>query len=173
MDEHEKMECAKSHRDITFSGQQSAERRGSELADEFNRLEVQIATILFAFAGFFFSFFTEKAKSFSFVVLFLLKFIFASSLFFLILSLTMGLLNIKRKEKFWDEVSNQRLVRYKKWMDAVKKQATFEEAEAFHSGTSLGKGIMISSPIWTWVLQTIFLALAIILLFALLLIFLF
>ena len=173
LNEVERKECAKTRLDISLSYQQAAERRGSELADEFTRLEVQIATILFAFSGFFFNFFDGGEKPFSSIVLFLLKFMFASSLFFLISSLAVGLLHLKSKEKFWGDMSKQRITRLQKWLEAVERKTSFEEASAFHEGTGLQKGLSISSPIWSWVIQTICLGLAIILLFTLFLIFLF
>lgn len=171
MNEQEKIRCAENHRDIALSGQQSAEKRGSELADEFTRLEVQIAAILFVFAGFFEKF-TNNAVL-SPIVLFVLKCFFALSLILLITSLALGLLHIKRKEKFWDEISNQRFVRHKKWSEAVKGRVTYEEAEAFHTGTGLERGNMLRSPLWTWAIQTTCLAVAVVLLFTLFLVYIF
>jgi hypothetical protein len=173
MTEAEKADCAKSSRDISLSYQQAAESRTGELADEFTRLEVQIATVLFIFIGFFFNFFVENGKHLPLSIYFGLKLMFAICVFFLVASLTLGLLHLKNKEKFWDRMSHQRILRLLKWIDAVKKKVTFEEALAYHEGTSLQKGPSISSPSWSWMLQTICLGISIIMLFILFLVVLF
>lgn len=171
----DKDECARNYRDISFLGMETASRRGGELSDEFTRLEVQIATILTAFATLFLSNFANitKEKTFSDIILFGLKLMFSSSLFFLILSLIMGLLHIKRKEQFWDDAMHMKSVRHKKWLSTIKKENAFEQAMSYHEGTAMERGVVIHSPKWTWILQTICLGIAVIQLFALFLIFLF
>lgn len=171
MNKVDKIECIKSFIDISNINEQFAERRSSELADEFTRLEVQIATILIAFAGIFLNFFNSTDVTFSNI--FMLKFIYATSIFFLVISLALGLIHIKRKEKFWDEMMNARFICLKKWLQALQKDVTYKEAMAFQHGVGLEKGNIIFSPTWTWVLQTIFLGISIILFFALFLVFLF
>lgn len=159
MNEIEENECAKDCRDITHDKQLFAERRSSELADEFTRLEVQIATILFAFVGIFLQTFTEKLVELEFSPLaaLMMKLAFASTIFSLIASLAFGLIHIKRKEKFWDEFIVQRVNRFVKWEDAVKKKTSFREAQAFFDGSAKGGGPynLVRSPLWTWILQTI------------------
>jgi hypothetical protein len=50
---------------------------------------------------------------------------------------------------------------------------SFEEAEAFQSGTAMGKGATLSAPTWAWILQTICLGLGILTLFILMIVYLF
>ncbi len=171
--EIKKSESIKNRLEVCLTFQGAAERRCSELADEFTRLEVQIATLLFAFAGFFFNFFNTISKPFTPIVLFGLKLMFASSLFFLILSLVIGLLHLKNKEKFWEGISIQRLIRLQKWTETLEGEIDFDKALAFHKGTISQNGISVSTPIWSWVIQTICLGIAIVLLFTLFLVFLF
>lgn len=170
----EKLACARDFRDISHENLAHASKRGSELSDEFTRLEVQIATILFTLAGFFLDNFTsEKLVGFSPQSIGLMRLAFAFSLFFLIASLMAGLLHIKRKEKFWDEIVFQRNARFKKWDDVVRKKTSFEEGASFHSGVAVGNEGVVSSPLWSWVIQTIFLAIALLILFVLAMVFLF
>ena len=173
MTDDQKNESAKSYRELSSIELQFATRRVSELADEFTRLEVQIATILTAFAGLFLSYFNQKIQGLSLTIIFGLKFMYASGLFFLIASLSMGLIHIKRKEKWWDDMTNEKGLKRDNWIKATQGKMPFDEAKAFHNGTSLGKQGVVVSPKWTWMLQTICLGLAIILLFVLFLVFLF
>lgn len=174
--DNQEIECAKNYRDIAHAGMLSAEKRGSELADEFTRLEVQIAGILIAFvAGILFNFFDERIKNLTGGLVLGMKFIYTLSVICLILSLVLGLIHIKRKQIFWKEMMNQRLIRLKKWIAASKGDGTvtFKEAKAFQAGTSLEKGNIVSTPEWIWISQTIFLGFAVVLFFVLFLIFLF
>ena len=174
MEEKEKIECAKDCRDITHEKILFAERRSSELADEFTKLEVQIATILFAFMGLFLDSFVKGLTGYSSLGVTMMKITFSFIFFFLIMSLAFGLIHIKRKEKFWDGFIIQRVSRFLKWEEAVKKEITFEQAEAFHKGTAQGNlGAISYSPIWTWLIQTICLGISISLLFVLFLVFIF
>jgi hypothetical protein len=174
MDEINKdeVECAKSYRDIFHSEKNFAQRRGSELADEFTRLEVQIAAIIIAFGGAFLTFFNEYEFTTPGLT-FLMKIFYASSILSLILSLVLGLIHIKRKEKFWDEVMNQKHIATKKWIETTQGKVTFKEAKAYQDGTALERGNIIYSPLWTWVLQTAFLGVAFVLFFILFLVLLF
>lgn len=141
-------------------------QRIAHLADEFTRLEVQIATILFAFSGIFVGLFDESLLGFSPFGLLSLKFSFALVLFFLILSLAFGLIHIKRKEKFWEEMYGMNVVRYNKWRNVVQnKEISLKEGEAFHLGTVRDGGLTASTPDWTWILQTITLGIAVLLMF--------
>lgn len=173
--------CAKHYADKSFKDLQDAGRRGSELADQFTSLEVQIATILFAFTGFFLDSFVNKLNilqvpthNFSQGGILLMKITFALIVFCLISSLAFGLIHIKRKEKFWDGFFKQKLSRALEWEKVFTEEKSYEHAKAFHEGTSNGNITAIHvSPMWTWVLQTIFLGLAIIPMFVLFLVFLF
>lgn len=171
----EKIECAKGFRDISNEKCENSSTRISELSDEFTRLEVQIATLLFALASFLQGSFrnTETLGDFSSAGILMMKLTFAVSLFLLIASLLFGLIHIKRKEKFWAKILEERSARFVQWNNAVKKVVSFEESEAYHQGTNAGKGLVEYSPMWTWVLQTICLGIAIALLFVLSLVFLF
>ena len=173
MDEKEQLECAKSYRGMLFAEKNIALGRCAELADEFTRLEVQIAAILVAFAGSFLKFFEVGANLLSHPVLLIVKFIYILSIFLLILSLTMGLIHIKRKEKFWDDDMNAKFITMKKWNDCTKKKVSFDEAISYQTGTSLEKGNIIHSPLWTWVLQTVCLGIALGLFFVLFVVFIF
>lgn len=174
MTEVEKTECAKCKLDLANIDLQFAIRRTSELPDEFTRLEVQIATILLAFAGLFFGFFSEqKIQDFSYHIGLGLKLMFAFGLFSLITSLAVGLLHIKRKEKWWSELLTGSGQRVTYWTKVFEKEATFEQGKSFAKGTALGREGTFSSPLWTWIIQTICLGFAIVLLFILFLIFLF
>ncbi len=165
---------AKDYRNSTHENLIFASRRGCELSDEFTRLEVQIATILFAFAGLFVGFFHgQSIVGLSDGALLILRLGFATSLFFLIASLLFGLLHIKRKEKFWDDILADRDARYRVWCDAIRADGDFEEAHSFHIGVSRGHTGINRSPTWTWVLQTIFLGIAVAELFTLAMVFLF
>ncbi len=151
------------HEKAMFSEEQSA-----EISNEFTRLEVQIATLLLAITGVLWGAldqdppFLPGSDS-----LLLLKTCFALTLFFLIGSLTLGLLHLKRTEKFWDEISNRRNIRFERWDAVVKGKDSFAEAVAFQEGTKQGGGVMAYTPRWTWILQSVFLGIAIGLLFIL------
>ena len=165
---------AKDYKNSTHENLLFASSRGCELSDEFTRLEVQIATILFAFAGLFVGFFHGQSTSeLSDAAILMLRLAFASSLFFLIASLLFGLLHIKRKEKFWGDVLGDRDARYRIWSEIIKSDGDFGEAHAFHVGVSRGHTGLNASPMWTWVLQTIFLGVAVAELFTLAMVFLF
>ena len=164
---------AKDYRNLSQENVNFACRRGCELADEFSRLEVQIATILFAFAGLFVGFFSDKSLEGLSSNLFTLRLAFAFALFFLIASLASGLLHIKRKEKFWDQAMEERIARVRNWNQIIRNDGDFDEGYAFHMGISRGAEGMTSSPLWTWILQTICLGFAVLLLFVLAMVFLF
>ncbi len=164
MNDDEKLERAKDFRDISHSNQVVAERRTAELADEFTRLEVQIATILFGIMGFFIKDIPDILA---------VKFAFFGALLSLIGSLGLGLLHIKCKEGFWNDILNKRVIRFHSWNSVLKKELSYEEAKGVHDGTALEKGNVVGSPMWTWILQTIFLAMAIVLLLTLSAIFIF
>ena len=170
--ESEKSEHAKSRRDVAHQGLEFCIRRVAELADEFTRLEVQIATILFAFGGIFLNYFNLPSKNFSPNEIFLMKIEFVFIIIFLIGSLSLGLLHLKRKEQFWVESLKQRSARYRKWDSVVAGKNSYEEGMSYQEGTSVEKNI-ISTPAWSWILQTICLGFAILLIFILFVVFLF
>lgn len=159
--------CSKNYRDVNQQKIFAAERRGCELADEFTRLEVQIAVILFGLVGIF----SDSLELVGGGLL--LKISYASIYFLLIGSLALGLIHIKRREIFWDDHMIIRSSRHVKWDQAIKRKVSFDEAMAFHEGGNMGNEGISRSPRWTWILQTICLAAAITILLILLLVFLF
>ncbi len=171
--EKEKLEYAKNWREVSFQKGIISEKRVYELADEFTKLEVQIAAILFAFTSFFADKFNSIFPNFSYSAILILKILFLTAIMMLILSLALGLLHLKRKEKFWSDFFEIRDSRHRKWDESVRKEITVEEARAFHIGAAYGRGNIISSPTWTWVLQTVALGIAVILICILLTTFLF
>lgn len=172
--DEQKMHCAIQYRDMSHGGQTTAERRTAELSDEFARLEVQIATILFAFSSLFITIFHDLGKTtLPTQGVLMMKLAFSFALATLVLSLVFGLIQIKRKEKFWSDILGQRIIRVSKWNDAVKCKCSFDEALAFHEGTALDRGIMTSSPSWAWILQTICLGISIAVLYVLALVYIF
>lgn len=163
MNESEKLACAAEAARICADKGQSAEDNAQSAGIEFIRLEVQVATILFAITGFF----AASLVNHGALDLYWVKVAFASGVLSLILSLLMGLLHLKRAEKFWDEVLHQRQLRFLKWTQAARQEVTFEHADAYHQGTALDKGVAIALPSWTWVMQSIFLGVGIAILFLL------
>ena len=187
IDPREILEYEQSKRDSTQENLLVSERRIGELSDEFTRLEVQIATILFAFMGFFTSSFgaitnptpsvagtvaTIVVPLFSPMGTSFVKITIAFVFFFLMLSLSFGLVHIKRKEFWWCGMMERRVSRHLKWEAATTKDVTIEQAIEYHAGTTDGTHIS-SSPKWTWVLQTISLGIAVLGIFTLLMVFLF
>ncbi len=135
-------------------------RRGCELSDEFNRLEVQIAALLFTFGGAFLAFFGQGLGPETGV--FGMKLTVAVALSSLVISLIVGLLHIKRKEKFWDDVMAANNARWTNWGKLLNKpEVDFDVGVAFHSGVSQGKEGVSASPTWTWVVQTVFLGIGV------------
>ena len=84
--EEQEIENAKSNRDILHIEKMTSQSRCSELADEFTRLEVQVAAILVAFAGAFPKFFGSEYVALSPVAILITKSMYALSVFLLILS---------------------------------------------------------------------------------------
>lgn len=163
LSDKEKMECAKEATLISHESAGSTTDKSNEASMEFIRLEVQVATILFVLTGLFVTAFNQTGS----LNLFWIKVVFACGVFSLILSLLMGLLHLKRAEGFWDEITHQKLTRLNGWLKVTRREWTFEEADSFHGGTALNKGLVIRMPIWIWVLQSIFLGIGIIVLFLL------
>jgi hypothetical protein len=166
----EKMARAVEFTATSYAGAESTESRSSDVALEFIRLEVQIATLLFVFMGFFVNSFVSKDAPLN---VFWIKVFLSGSVLSLLLSLLMGLLHLKLEENFWDMMLNQRLLRFLEWTKVTKRETSFEEAEAFHKGTALDRGNMVLVPTWTWVLQSIFLGIGITTLFILFLAYIF
>lgn len=156
------------------SGIAWTEQRSITIGDEFIRLEVQIATILFTFSSFFLNKFNNKYLDFaSSETLLVMRLAFALSLISLLISLTFGLLHIKTRERFCDQILKQRVLRHRKWTEALEKDTTFKEALAYEDGSKLGPGITVAEPAWTWILQSVCLAVGVVGLLTLALIFLF
>lgn len=173
MSDDQKMVVIRESRDITNTKQLFAEARTAELADEFTRLEVQIAAILFAFIGIFIGSLGERMASLPPYGIFLIKIVLAITILCLIASLLLGLIHIKRKEIFWGDIMRTRVARFAEWMRAARKEITYEQAKAYQEGTGGGKEIIQVSPKWTWIMQTVTLGCAVTLMSLLSMVFLF
>lgn len=154
------------YRDSAYEGVAFASRRSSALSDEFTRLQIQIAAMLFAFSGLFLGFF-GNAPALS------MRIAFAAALFSLVASLVAGLIHLKRKEYFWDNAVKDRGLRFTKWQETIDREGNVEEAYAFLTGLSHAMTGVKSFPFWTWIAQTTFLGLAVAILFVLAILFLF
>jgi hypothetical protein len=149
---------------IFQDGRAFAEARSEAVADQFINLEVQIATILIAFASLFVGNFGKGQ------VLDILwaKFAFAIALGLLILSLIIGLLHLKVIERFCDGFLEQRNNRFNAWKKVLMRKTSYTEALAFEEGSAKqGVGSIIRQPRWPWILQTVFLGLGIAILYQL------
>jgi hypothetical protein len=160
------LEC--NHQEKAF-----CEVRSSVLADEFTKIEVQIAAILFAFVAIFAKFFDSQGgyAGYPDYIVFIIKATFGVIVFALVASLTFGLIELKRKELFWNELMKQKLARYDAWMSVLRGNMALEEAEALHKGTKHNGGSIRHTPPWPWILQTVALGGAVILTLLLLVIF--
>jgi|GEM_PF-3507116 len=166
--------CCENYRDVNQDKIFMAERRTCELADKFTELEVQIAVVLFGLAGIFSSLSKVGGISIIFTAGTGIRISYISIFILLIASLAFGLIHIKLRESFWEGHYHIRISRHNKWDEAIKKKTTYKEAMAFHYGTANNRmDVLSKSPDWTWVLQTICLSLAIIILLLLFTIFLF
>lgn len=163
------LQCARDMREIVEMGKSQSETMAHGVSNEFVRLEVQIATLLFAIVGLFLKAFTQRG-SLNFLGA---KIALSVAVSTLIVSLIMGLLHLKREERFLDSLTSQRGRRASKWKDAVEGRVSFDQAKAFHEGSTLGNGPVITSPQWVWILQTIFLGIGVAFLFTLFLMFVF
>lgn len=169
----EEREFARLQAEASFSSGQFSEQRSSELADEFTRLEVQLAGLLLAFSGVFLNEFNERLGGTASLGVYLLKTIYAVSVFSLVMSLALGLIHIVRKEKFWNEWLLIRMSRWRRWKQTIEKNSGLAEAHAYHDGTSLERSTVVHSPKWTWILQTVCLGIAVGLFFVIFIVFLF
>lgn len=159
----EKKEIARREADIDAAKVAAAETHSTGVATEFIRLEVQIATILFVLTGIFANSFHSKGS----LDIFWVKIVFLIGVFSLIVSLLMGLLYLKSAEKFWDSILHKKHVREKAWMGVLRNKFSFEEAEAYRQGSTLENGHTETLPRWTWMLQSIFLGIGIVILYVL------
>ena len=165
VNEEQQLAFAKDFRDISHNDQIVAERGRAELANEFTRLEVQIAAILFGLTTLFIP---------SIPAVFGIRLVLACTLFTLLCSLVFGLLHLNRKEKFWDEMLTQRITRFNTWDKVVQRELSYEEARGFHNGAIASKRQGIKNlPMWTWIAQSVSLGIAIALIFTLAMIFIF
>jgi len=156
----------KEYRDLSFEGLSFAARRTGELSDEFARLQTQIAGMLFLFSGLFLGYLGN-------IPFLSMRIAFAFAIFSLIASLFMGLLHMKRKERFWNETAKGRGIRLSKWQETSDSEGSFEETLAFHKGASEAIATIKAGHPWTWILQTTFLGISIVILFVLAVFFLF
>lgn len=154
------------YRDSAYEGVAFASKRSSTLSDEFTRIQIQIAAMLFAFSGLFLGFFGNEP-------ILSMRTAFAVALFSLIASMVAGLLHLKRKELFWDNAVKDRGLRFTKWQETIDREGNVEEAYAFLTGLSHAMTGVKAFPFWTWVTQTAFLGIAVTILFILAIAFLF
>lgn len=154
--DQEKMQEARDSRDVFKEGRQFAEHRSEHVADEYIRLQVQIAVLLITFMGFIVGAFLNGGALDGFWM----KLGACLALLFLVLSLVMGMVQLKRVEWFWDYFLRQRDLRFREWRRVAKREIPFEEAEAFERGTAMGNGNIVNSP-RGWIMQTVFLALGV------------
>ncbi len=146
---------------IIHEKEQYSEARASEASLEFSRLEVQLAIVLLGLTGVFWNMYSSNlitvidSEN-------LVKFFFALVLFLLVCSLSLGLLHLKVTEKFWDQVSLVRTMRFQKWGEVISKKISYGEAAAYQEGTKIGNGVMIEVPKWAWILQSTLLGISII-----------
>ena len=133
-----------------------AEQRISQMADEFTKSELQIAAIIFAFIGFFGDFIKSNFSGFPAYSILLIKIMFALSVFGLLASLVFGLIELKRKEQFWNGIMFQRIARAEIWREVLRGEKNVEQALAFQDGSKLGSSkLATSTPSWPWILQTL------------------
>lgn len=170
MNDQDKIEEAKDIRFIIHEKEQYSEERSNEAALEFSRLEVQVAVVLLGLTGVFWNTYSNDLK-YNIDSINLIKFCFAFVLFLLVCSLALGLLHLKVTEKFWDHISLTRSMRFNKWHEVILKKTTFEEASAYQDGTRIGNSIMVQVPQWTWVLQSVLLGVAIIIILTMAIVF--
>src|SRR3990167_949085 len=157
---------AKDHRHFVYEGLTFAFQRSHELSNEFMRLEVQIAAVLFAFSAIFLGYVAAVPSLW-------MRSAFAAALLFLVTSMTLGLFHIKRRERSWDTVAKDRQLKFNKWLEAVSEESGFDETPPYNMGISAGIKTVASPPLWSWILQSIFLGMAAVILFGLALVFLF
>lgn len=154
MTPEEEMQYAKDRREHVFSTKGESENRLNDASDEFAKLEVQIAAILFALVAFFVQRLSSSAS-------FELKITFSVGVCFLLISLILGLFYLKREGLFWRKWLAIRNKLYINWDKVLKKEITFKEAQAYSAGiTGKNEEDLDSSPNWPWVLQSITLGLA-------------
>jgi len=172
MDDKEKVQYARDWRDISFETANMSIKRAAELESEYTRLEVQIAVILFAFSGIFVDKFDTLSGKVPISIDLLVRPAYGLGVIMLLVSLTMGLLHLKNTAKWWLGFLQMRDARMNKWNEVIAGSCTYEEALAFHKGASLGRTGIAESPSWTWVTQTICLGVAVVLFFAVFIVFL-
>jgi len=157
---------ANEYRDLSYEGLSFASRRTGELSDDFARLQVQIAGMLFVFSGLFLGYLGNAP-------ILAMRISFAVALFCLIASLVSGLLHLKKKEFYWNATAKGRGIRLNRWQEATDREGSFEEAFAFHTGATEAIATFKASFPLTWIAQTAFLGIAIAILFALAIVFIF
>jgi len=144
---------AKDYRHFVYEGLTFAFQRGHELSNEFMRLEVQIAAVLFAFSAIFLGYIAAVPNLW-------MRSAFAAALLCLVASMTLGLFHIKRRERSWDTVAKDRQLKFNKWLETVAEEGSFDEARAYDMGVSAGIKAVASPPLWSWILQSTFLGIA-------------
>ncbi len=163
---------AKEVRALIHENTQYPQERANEASIEFIKLEVQLATLLLGLTGVFWNVYASKSlpsglgnfEKISFTIVF----------FFLIGSLALGLLYLKIVERYWDRVTHTKAIQFNKWQEVIREKISFADAKikfgeaiAYQSGTKLDKGLMVYTPDWPWILQTILLAVSLAIIFCL------
>ena len=158
------IEEAKAMRLIMQEGAIYSQGRANESSVEFIRLQVQLASLLLALTGIFWNvYYPEGDPSLGNYT----KIAFALVLFLLIGSITLGLLYLKIVERHWDSITRNNALRFNKWQKVIRGEATYEQGIAFHEGACEEKGLMIYTPDWPWVIQTILLGVSLAIIFCL------
>lgn len=81
---------------------------------------------------------------------------FTVIIFSLTTSLVLGLIELKVKENFWNEMMKQKLTRHDAWKKVLQDDKySLREAEAVVLGTKQSTGMVRSTRKWPWVLQTV------------------
>lgn len=164
MDENEKIEEAKTMREMLQNSLQYPQERANEASIEFIKLEVQLATLLLGLIAVFWNIYSNHVTTGTHLENYV-KISFAIVLFLLIGSITLGLLYLKIVEKHWDGITSTRVIRFEKWQEVTRKETSYEKALSFHDGNRAGQGLMIFTPEWPWVFQTIFLGVSLAIIF--------
>jgi len=141
---NEEIETAKDQRGLWERRFQYSQERKNESSDDFTKLVIHIATILFTLSGVFAISFLENVPLY-------LKLVFSLGLLFTFTSLGFGLLHLTKKGDFWDEVTDVNHEGFLRWNEASKGKITNKEALKFCDG--MVKSKKTNSPMWTWQAQ--------------------
>lgn len=145
----EKLQLARDSRDFFWHKRNYAEDRENKVNDAIRLVELQIATIVFAFSAVFSQEISQEANSTLVLIL------FGVGLSALALSVVFGLINEWGKVEFWQERSRRYDDSFREYQKVLKKEISLEEAWAYQEGQLGGEGYKrFSSPVWPLILQT-------------------